>query len=173
MGYDFHNNKGGYFSLNVWAWPTVVELAQMYGWNPAGTEPPAGPPEGVEVVRIDLADAQVIGNIKHPHTHPTDEYRQSKSWAGGYFSNDWQYVTEADALALAAALERAMPDLPDEDLRPVKKMKLLDGRGREIEINALADNAEDDPKLFWSGPEHKAYLQEFINLCKQGRFAIG
>jgi hypothetical protein len=47
-----NNNRPG--------WRMVFELAQAYGRNPAGTEPPAGPPEGVEVVRMDLAGAQVI-----------------------------------------------------------------------------------------------------------------
>ena len=32
----------------------------------------------------------------------------SDDWEGGYFSNDYQWVTDADARSLALALERAI-----------------------------------------------------------------
>lgn len=59
--------------------------------------------------------------IDAPDSLPQSEPESAEdSWPGYYFSNDWQYVTDADALALAAALERAMPELPDEELCPVE-----------------------------------------------------
>ena len=142
MGFDFHNEHGGYFSLNWSGWRMVFELATAYGWKPEGTEPPDACPD-------------------------------SREWDGSYFWNDYQWVTEADAMSLARALERAVAELPDEDLCPTKKLKLKDGRGREIDVEFLADNAEDDPKLYWSGAVNKAHLQGFIDFCKDGGFVIG
>ena len=42
------------------------------------------------------------------HDHPNAD-----SWKGDYFSNDLQEVTDADAQAMAAALERALATLTD------------------------------------------------------------
>jgi len=171
MGFDFCNDKGGEISLHGSRWRTAFRLARVYGWHPAGTEPAAGPPEGVKVVRFDMRNAV---RIDAPASlQPPDPELGDDSWPGYYFYNDRQQVSETDARALATALERAMPELPNEDLCPCEKLKLFDGHGQPIELEVLTDDAEDDPKLYWSGSEKKAYLQKFIDFCRQGRFAIG
>jgi hypothetical protein len=67
----------------------VLTLAALYGWTPAGTQAPD--------------DDSALG------MHGTPD------WDGSYFPGVGQHVTDADALALAEALERALPDLPDRE----------------------------------------------------------
>ena len=61
----------------------------MYGWKPEGTRPPS---------HIDF-------------------YELETEWDGRYLTNDGQTVKAADARSLAAALERSLDDLPDENPR--------------------------------------------------------
>jgi hypothetical protein len=81
-------------------------------------------------------------------------------------TNDYQLVTAADAAALADALERALPDIPNESAwsGPPGGIRVLpDGTTEDLpEPNALQ---------YWAG--NKAYLQEFIAYCRAGAFAIG
>jgi hypothetical protein len=65
-------------------------LGHRYGWAPAGTEPP---------------DPEYLDD---GHGHPAH-------WDGHYFRADGQRMTQADARALAQALERALGDIPDHD----------------------------------------------------------
>src|SRR2546423_13839985 len=87
MGMDLCG-AGGYAAWNWQGWRGVLELGHRYGWIPAGTEPPLWDEGG-----------------------PWD----GRPWNGTYFCNDGQRVTAEDAHALADALERALPDIPDED----------------------------------------------------------
>src|SRR6266545_6571402 len=77
----------GAFSLP--SWRRRLTLATLYGWTPAGTQAPD--------------DDSLLG------MHGTPD------WDGRYFPGVGQHVTEADARALAEALERALPDLPDRE----------------------------------------------------------
>lgn len=77
-------------------WWRAGELARLFGWQPAGTLPP--PPERLQFWRRE---------IEHDETAP---------WDPGCYSVDvGQVMTAADAAALAEALERALPNLPDFD----------------------------------------------------------
>ena len=162
MGYDFYNERGECFGLHSSSWPMAYDLAVLYGWQPAGTGPSVDPQCVPKNEAIDLSQMIQEASVNF-----------GSESNGSYFGNDWQVVHGADALRLAAALERAVAELPDEDLCPVKIMKLINRHGRPIEVKVLADNAHDDPKLYWSGTDSKARLREFINFCRQGSFAIG
>lgn len=61
-------------------WGECLELANAFGWRPAGTLYPIADP-----CRLD-----------------------EREWGGWYTSNDWQRVTDVDAWALAAGLYRAI-----------------------------------------------------------------
>jgi hypothetical protein len=66
-----------------------------------------------------------------------------------YFSNSGQRVTDDDAKALAAALARALPDIPDAG-DPERGRGLLER---------------------FCGSE-KPYLGAFVEFCRRGGFAI-
>jgi len=129
---------GGRFRWNVTSWPLLLELAQQYGWEPQGT------------------------------TLHDDEGVIEDEWAGGYCSNDGQQVSAADAAALADALERALPDIPNHDAMehkttPIPGMPGERGIPMDVKFTAF--------ELF-SG-ENKAHLREFISYCHKAGFWIG
>jgi hypothetical protein len=78
MGFDL-SGEGGYFRAGIMSWSPLLEAAEAFGWQPAGTLPP-----------------------REPEDFPPDK------WSGGYHSNDYQAVTDADARNLAKALRRAI-----------------------------------------------------------------
>src|SRR5262245_15574478 len=63
----------------------ALELAELYGWRPLGTQPP----------------------FRH------DFHKLSAEWDGAYLTNDGQMIKAVDALSLAAALEKALDDISD------------------------------------------------------------
>jgi hypothetical protein len=83
----------GEFSIDESVWRAWLTLARLHGWEPAGTAPPA----------IDLeADFELDNSLGKVGND------------GGYgppFKG--QVITRPDALAFAAALERALTDIPD------------------------------------------------------------
>jgi len=84
MGFDLINEKGDRFEFSQWDWGFYLNVAEKYGWQPAGTEAPTGKfgwqPAGTE------------------------------AWPGTYETSDGQRVSSVDAEALASALQRAMDD---------------------------------------------------------------
>jgi hypothetical protein len=87
----------GEFSMPGEVWRMWLTLAQLYGWNPAGTAPPteASSPWG-----MGTEDGRDIGRV------PRGD--------GGYGPPyEGKIITRPDALELAAALERAFVDIPD------------------------------------------------------------
>ena len=112
MGMDLHTNKptGNYTNISsedLWraqydncdydrwnwiGWLMIWRMAIDYGWEPAGT-----------VLELCLTD------------DPEEEAKLKREWDGDYTTNEWQTVTAEDALNLAAALEKALVDIPDND----------------------------------------------------------
>src|SRR5262245_50508184 len=68
------------FHAGYMAWGYPLTTAEVFGWKPQGTLPPRLPP-----------DMEMPG-----------------PWNGGYFTSDFQIVTDEDARALSAALYRAL-----------------------------------------------------------------
>jgi len=87
------------FSLPPGGWRRLLSLAQMYGWQPRGTEAP---------------DYPWLHEIKEEDFGIYWTGAQS-DWDGRYFPGFMQKVTVEDARALGAALVRALPDLPDHE----------------------------------------------------------
>ena len=102
------------FSRQFWA--KALELAQLYGWKPLGTRPPSG----------------------------LDFYELLAEWDGRYFTNDGQTVKAEDARALAAALERSLDDIADENT--------------PIDWNVMIQMEDDLPE--WLSPEEKEFIEE-------------
>lgn len=102
MGYDLIGRQGRRLSINVHGWRFCLDAARMYGWEPEGTR------------------ASTWGTWNKDGTHtPYWTEEMAQDWAeryrrdkySSYFSNDFQEATEADARALAAALDRAVAAL--------------------------------------------------------------
>ena len=142
------------FSKQFWA--KALELAQIYGWKPLGTRQPS--------------------NI--------DFYALCAEWDGRYLTNDGQTVKAEDARWLAAALERALTDIPDEyiptDWNSVFQLEddlpdWLSPEEREFIEEELQDGLLDimgmSPLAYFAGRE-KQHLKEFIRFCRLGSFEI-
>jgi hypothetical protein len=142
------------FSKQFWA--KALELAQLYGWEPLGT---------------------------HPPSH-LDFYELCAEWDGRYLTNDGQLVKEEDAHSLAAALEQAMNDIPDEELTTdwnfVFQMEdelpeWLSPEEREFIEEELQDGLLDimgmNPRAYFAGKE-KRLLEQFVRFCRLGSFEI-
>ena len=78
-------------------------------------------------------------------TEPPYYWAVNEEWSGGYFTNDGQKVTESDALELAAAIERAIPQFPNLMKQPA--FRNYDGGGVQT-------------------------LRSFVNFCRSGKFYI-
>lgn len=142
------------FSRQFWA--KALELAQSYGWQPRGTRPP---------LHLDL-------------------YQLEAEWDGRYATNDGQTVNAEDALALAAALQRSLDDIPSETL-PIDWASMfqpeddlpewLSPEEKEFIEEELQDGLLDimgmSPLEYFAGDE-KRHLKEFIRFCRLGSFDI-
>jgi hypothetical protein len=77
-----------------------------------------------------------------------------------YVTNDYQTVTAEDARNLADALERALPDVPG--------FRAREGAWRRVVSPGRGPNCLE----FWSGPEARERLLEFIAFARAGGFVI-
>ena len=100
MGYDFSGKGRSPLSLNAGAWEEVFETALKFGWKPLGTKATDVEDEmhgvGAEERQRNLA-------------------RESETWNGSYFMNAYQEIASEDAVALAAALKRAIQFLDEHE----------------------------------------------------------
>lgn len=90
MSYRLINEKDStiMLGLSAWAWHSILDLAEDFGWNPLGTVLPEWS------YRMELAGPR---NGKHARN----------GWNGDYTTEDGRMVVLDDALNLADALERA------------------------------------------------------------------
>ena len=142
------------------AWIKVLNLALAYGWQPLGTR---------------------LSSVIERYSFDVEEW---DPWDGTYLTNDGQTVVAEDALALAAALERALDDIPDfkielrrrletvkvddlsETMSPVERAILEAGLERH-----LLGLVEIHPFEYFAG-EEKLHLAGFIKFCRLGSFTI-
>lgn len=142
------------FSRQFWA--KALELAQCYGWEPLGTQPPS----------------------------QVDFYQLNTEWDGRYFTNDGQTVNAEDARSLAAALEKSLDDIPDVNIRMDWTSDIwiyddlpewLSPEEQAMIEEELQDGLLDimgvNPLEYFAGDEKK-YLKEFIRFCRLGSFEI-
>jgi hypothetical protein len=149
MGYDLLG-KRGFFRFSEQGWYHCLDVACAFGWEPAGTQLPDGPPEA-------------RGN-------PEPDWK----WDGGYGSNDWQIVTDDDAKALVAALDRAIEaeraGVMTEEQRNVFYGPPEDPFWETKEDRAFLKNREEaEGKL----PPWHERLKEFADFARQGSFRLG
>jgi hypothetical protein len=100
-------------------------------------------------------------------------------WNGGYFSNDYQWVTEEDAANIADALQRALDDIPDFD---TDEKRVEYGPGElptsPIERSLVEQgflinvpNASLKPVEYFGGGA-KQRVRYFIRFCRAGEFFV-
>ena len=163
MRYDLRNSQGE-FRLVKGEWEKALSLARMYGWEPLGTAAAV------------WAEAGLDGQEKREHEHVNPR------WRDGSGRNDHRIVTAGDAANLAAALERALDDLPDQDCLEYAKSRLKDlcaawgvppPRPEFGELIVLDGPTADraSPREFFSGPG-KQQIRDFIAFCRSGAFTI-
>jgi hypothetical protein len=152
MGFDLSNGDR-YFRMGNSQYPKVLNLAFMYGWIPQGT-------------------------IRNEDLFPPERTGIPPGTRDGYFSSDFQMVTEEDALELAKALERALNDIPKGIYNkqwdtPKKEIEGWDELVEYVKesTDALKFEDGDSSLLFFFGGQ-KEFIQSFIDFCKAGSFYI-
>ena len=88
MGVDLMGLGGG-VSFDLASWQTLYDLGLAFGWQPDGTLPAT------------ISD-------KGSFDYPDDNHETPRE---GYFSNDFQWVTDKDAASWCEALEGALAAL--------------------------------------------------------------
>jgi hypothetical protein len=190
MSIDLHNEAGESLHFSNRVFYHLLRLAHDYGWQPAGTQlPPLC--VGCALQRIDLIEARVsrlkaAGGITEATaleatyrrwdaehecyvSHLPEELAFACScgerWRGWYVTNDGQLITAEDAQNLAAALERALPEIPED--RPHTFERDPDDPGVWV-LKAGEELVERD--YFWG--EGKQWVRELIAFCRQGSVQI-
>jgi hypothetical protein len=133
MGYDL-NGRGGYYFVNIDDWRPCLETAQTWGCKPAGTLLPYGPPEA--------------------EGDPGPDWK----WNGSYLGNESQEVTDEDAKAFAAALDRAI-----EARAKAKRRRTIVVQGKVIPLSCGYD---------WRGYDDTDVLKGVADFARQGSFLI-
>jgi len=163
---------GGERDVNLPTWGMLFDLAVRNGWRPAGALEPGGEDDegdecpGETAVELDASDyevppksplARAVSSLLPPADDPL---------LCSYFSNGGFRVTPEDARALADALERALPDVPDHDAMGHKTFchDALPGV-------RLVDATTPVNPYEWFGGK-KELLQDMIDFCRQGGFEI-
>src|SRR5262245_53541873 len=111
-------------------------------------------PEELEAYRVQQ-DNPILQAILSFFPPPGDRLLSS------YFSNDGRRVTADDARALADALERGLPDIPDHDALAHKTVEIPQEPGERF----IRLGTPVSPEEGFSG-RHKARLREFIAFCR-------
>jgi hypothetical protein len=156
MSFHLINEQGVCFWFSVVSWHKVIELAELGGWRPAGTEKPGY----------------------------YDELRYGK-WSGKYTTNNRQWVTAQDAAALADALECMIDDLPDTEAPDLKveygkKDVGLPSAPRHLKWlltnlpdgeTVVGENCKLSPLAFFGG-KYKDQIRDFVTFCRLGSFAL-
>ena len=169
------------------AWMKLIKLACDHGWQPAGALPPDDQheiaddeeaPSESNTIEVEESAALPASGADLDQL-PADQCRQlenmireAESLAGipnidSYILNSGYRVFAEDAHALAAALERALPDVPDHDA--VEHKTFEDPRLPGVRLYRPGEAIS--PVEAFSG-ENKAMLTDFIAFCRQGGFEI-
>lgn len=137
---------GGRFRVSNASWAMVLRLALNHGWRPAGTEEPEG------------------------WSGQTHDGRPRLWNPRNYWARRGQGVAAEDAAALAAAVDAAMPDIPDHDAMAHKIATTIDLPRREP-IRFIHPFRRFNPYEYFSGA-NKAKLGRFVEFCRAGGFTI-
>jgi hypothetical protein len=127
MGYSLLGGKNRDFFTSLILYPNLLRLAFFYGWEPQGTE----------------LDVTVECSLSQ---HSAKEAADSRrNWDRlDYTTNSFQRVTDEDARAIAASLDRALSEIPDQVVTNVLLSgTLMLAQGREGELGAARIESPD------------------------------
>jgi hypothetical protein len=164
--------------FNNTGWKLLIELALRYGWKAAGAKeverkedfdkddeldelvlvPASQEQDQACEIQAEHPLAQAIKSL-FPHTQ--------EPVLNSYHENSGRRVTGEDALALADALERALPDVPSHDALEHKLVEVPGAPGEGFVPVGTPVTAFE----WFSGP-NKPFLESFIAFCRQGGFQI-
>lgn len=127
-------------------WGLLIKLAYDHQWTPYGVRPPED----------------------WCATNPASEGGGTKRWHFmDYFSLKRQRIIAIDALAIADALERALPDIPTHDALSHKVIQEIQLPDFEEPMRMLQPGVSVNAFEFFSGKGRRA-LEEFIALARWG-----
>ena len=144
---------GSSLSLGLGYWSTLFFLGEAFGWEPAGTLYPINPQDS------DLS-------------YPDDDYAGPR---GTYLGDEFNRVTDADAAAWVAALNRALDafggKMTSEQAETVRKIV----RGERP--YGLCDDLDDlfpeePPDMALVIPALAGLVRKFVELASRGGFLI-
>ena len=143
-------------------WRKVLHLALRYGWKPLGTTGSQvkaslkvgdGPfDEDTWLFNLD-SDTGIPSN--HPLAYSPDVMLYCEDPVIRSYYQFLNQVSPEDAMALANALERALPHIPDGPT------------GYQVHMPGALFNPAD-----WFAKSHRVLLDEMIAFCKRGGFEI-
>lgn len=174
MGYDLSNvnNEELNFGFNSLSWRSVLQIAQRYGWKPAGTVDQDEPEwdstyfsnDGQTVTTEDataLADAleRALDDIPGIQTSPKSIVLTTEQ-------------VQHDPTFLAN--QKAMLSIPQSQELRVMTLEEYQNNDEtpDVLVLSLDDRYLPAPVDHWSGAENKAYIREFIAFCRAGAFII-
>lgn len=157
--------KNSHFHLTGLGWDRVLSLAHQYGWEPRGTRP------GAPAYMYCMTEAE--------------EKELDQNWNGNYVTNDGEIVTPEDAAAMAAALEKALDDIPEHNAARHKEMTLAESMAEQgcppdriAQMNPAVANmliirgVETMNNFEFFSGQTKDVLIRFIAFCREGAFEI-
>jgi len=174
--------KQGEELFNNPSWKMLLALALRYGWKPAGAQEPDEEDDLNEEEAFDEEECLELSGqpFELPKLDPDDPRAQVIKQAvqtvllhsddpviDSYFHNVGFRVTTEDARALADALERALPDVPNHDALKLKAVTIAGAPGERFLPVDTPVNAFE-----WFGGQNKRHLLDFIAFCRQGEFKI-
>jgi hypothetical protein len=151
MGYDLHRDDQtdeelSYYRWNMWGFPPVKYLAELYGWIPAGT----------------TYEAWTDDNGVHHEEETSMDYD----------TNSGQTVSAEDAQAWADALKLAIPDLRNQPLvKETEKGRKIDDEFMK-EREEIHNKIPDTLKRQFNTEGSIDYLEGFIRFLEAGEFRI-
>ena len=170
MGVDLRG-VGGCEHFNWSAWERCLEVARAYGWKPEGTRPTVWVNEQGQTVDMH-----------------GDAYEPDPDERMGYYSNEYQKVTNEDAAALAQGLNRALLEAPRtespalrEHGEAIERVLMLNAaQADDASVRAAFEAIPPDPPRSPQIDGRLALYQEEVELLRflaeyaaKGEFVIG
>ena len=150
MGYDLYRDEEtdedlNYFRWNIWGFPPVRYLGEMYGWIPQGT-----------VIEFHVDD-------------DGKEYEATEAW---YDTNDGQTVCAKDAQSWADALKLALVDIKKLPIvkESTKSSKIDDAYMAERE--EIHNKVPETILRQFNTETSIGYLERYVTFLEGGDFKI-
>jgi hypothetical protein len=135
-------------------WGLLVKLAYDHGWKPWGVRPPEDWIASSDAERDASGGSSGGGGARRWHFMD-------------YFSLKRQQIVAGDALAMADAIERALPDIPTHDALSHKVIQEIQLPDVDEPLRMMQPGVTVNAFEFFSGANRRI-LQEFITLCRSG-----